>query len=110
MIPQDAARKIDAKTNNHVYSCLFEPNLVEQFQAKPNAIPPMGLRIRSSLEDLSFQPDLVAKFEFPETAPWLYWPMDINLTLSQTKKEDTNPSYFLNKYREIEELHGEAER
>ena len=48
---------------------------------------------------------MVAKFEFPETPPWLYIPVNVNLSLTETKKEDTNPDYFLSKYREIKEIH-----
>ena len=48
---------------------------------------------------------LVAKFEFPETPPWLYTPFNVDFSLAETKKEDTSPDYFLSKYREIKEAH-----
>ena len=50
-------------------------------------IPTFGIRIKESLEELDFNPDIIAKFEFPETPPWTYPTAMVDLTLSYAKKD-----------------------
>ena len=40
------------------------------FGRKPRVIPTFGIRIKESLEELDFDPDIIAKFELPETPPY----------------------------------------
>ena len=53
---------------------------------KTRVIPTFGIRIKESLGELDFDPDIIAKFEFPETPPWTYPTVMVNLTLSYAKK------------------------
>jgi len=87
--------KVAANPTNPTHQCIFEPDYVDKFERKPNVIPSFGIRIRGSLNELAFDTNLVARFEFPETPPWLYVPVNVNLSLTETKKEDTNPDDFL---------------
>ena len=49
-----------------MYDTIFNPRYVDLFVRKPRVIPTFGIRIKESLEELDFDPDIIAKFEFPE--------------------------------------------
>ena len=68
---------------------------MDHFNRKPRAIPSFGIHILESLEELDFTPDIVAKFQFPETAPWTYPTPICNLTLSSAKKDQMDPLKYL---------------
>ena len=63
------AIKIADNPNNPVYDSIFNPRYVDLFSRKPTVIPTFGIRIKESLEELDFDPDIIAKFEFLETPP-----------------------------------------
>ena len=39
---------------------------------KPRVIPTFGIHLKETFEELDFNPDIIAKFPFPETPPWVY--------------------------------------
>ena len=55
---------------------------MDLFGRKPRVIPTFGIRIKESLEELDFDNDIIAKFQFPETPPWKNPTAIVNLTLS----------------------------
>ena len=71
---------------------------------KPRVIPTFGIRIKESLEELDFNPDIIAKFEFPETPPWTYPTAMINLTLLYAKKDQTDPSKYISLHNEVKDV------
>ena len=73
---------------------LFNPQYVDLFGRKAGVIPTFGIRIKESLEELDFDPDIIVKFEFPEAPPWTYPIAIVNLTLSYAKKDQTDPSKY----------------
>ena len=66
------ATKIAANPNNPVYDTMFNPWYVDLFARKPRVIPTFGICIKESLKELDLDPDIITKFEFPETPPWTY--------------------------------------
>ena len=80
--------KIAANPNNPVYDTIFNPRYVDLF-GPPRVIPTFGVRIKESLEELDFDPDIIAKFEFPETPPWTYQTAMVYLTLLYAKKDQS---------------------
>ena len=74
------------------------------FGRKPRVIPTFGIRIKESLEELDFDPDIIAKFEFPETPPWTYPTAMVNLTLSYAKKDQTDPLKYLSLHNEVKDV------
>ena len=98
------ATKIAANPNNPVYDTIFNPRYVELFGRKPRVIPTFGIRIKESLEELDFDPDIIAKFEFPETPPWTYPTAMVNLTLSYAKKDQTDPSQYISLHNEVKDV------
>ena len=65
---------------------------MDLFGRKPRVIQTFGICIRESLEEFDFNPDMIAKFQFPETPPWSYPTSMVNFTLSYAKKDQTDPS------------------
>ena len=56
------------------------------------------------MEELDFDPDIIAKFEFPETPPWTYPTAMVSLTLSYAKKDQTDPSMYLSLHNEVKDV------
>ena len=98
------ATKTAANPNNPVYETIFNPRYVDLFRRKPRVIPTFGIRIMESLEKLDFDPDIIAKFEYPETPPWTYPTAMVNLTLSYAKKDQTDPSTYLSLHNEVKDV------
>ena len=98
------ATKIAANPNNPVYKTIFNPRYVDLFARKPRVIPTFGIRIKESLEELDFDPDIIAKFEFTETPPWTYPTAMVNLTLSYAKKDQTDPSKYISLPNEVKDV------
>ena len=58
----------------------------------------MRLIVQSALDSIVIQ---VKTFQYPDTPPWTYNPLKINLTLAKSKKDATDPMEFLDRYYEI---------
>ena len=56
------------------------------------------------MEELDFDPDIIAKFEFPETPPWTYPTAMVNLTLSYAKEDQTDPSKYISLHNEMKDV------
>ena len=98
------ATKIAANPNNPVYDTIFNPWYVDLFARKPRVIPTFGIRIKESLEELDFDPDIIAKFEIPESPPWIYQTAMVNLTLSYAKKGQTDPLKYISLHNEVKDV------
>ena len=87
-----------------MYDTIFNPQYVELFGRKPRVISTFGIRIKESLEELDFDPDIIAEFEFPETPPWTYPTAMVNLTLSYAKKDQTDPFQYISLHNEVKDV------
>ena len=103
------AIKVASTPDNPVFTSIFQPKYTALFQRKPNTIKPIGLRIQDSFSTLEFSPDLVAKFQYPQTPPWTLTPPDVNLSISNNKKADTSPDIYLSKFQEVKAMLHEHE-
>ena len=56
------------------------------------------------MEELDFDPDIIAKFLFPEIPPWTYPTAMVNLTLLYAKKDQTDPSKYLSLHNEVKDV------
>ena len=98
------ATKIAANPNKTVYDTIFNPRYVDLFARKPRIIPTFGIRIKESLEELDFDSDIIAKFEFHETPPWTYPTAMLNLARSYAKKDQTDPSKYISLQNEVKDV------
>ena len=96
--------EIAAIPNNPVYETIFNPRYVDLFGRKPRVIPTFGIGIKESLKELDFDPDIIAKLEFPETHPWTYPTAIVNLTLSYAKKDQMDPSKYISLHYEVKDV------
>ena len=61
-------------------------------------IPKLGVSLREFLEELGFNPDMIAKFQFPERHPWTYPTYIVNLTFYYN--EGSNRTFYIHEFRE----------
>ena len=64
-------------------------------------LPTFGIHIRESLEEFDFNPNAIAKFQYPETPPRTF----VTITLSHSKKDQTNPSICIHLHNEVKAVH-----
>ena len=77
-----------------VYETIFNPQYVDQFSRKPRVIPWFGICVKKSLEEFNSNTVSIAMFQFPETPPWTYRTVIVNLTLSNAK-DQADPYKFV---------------
>ena len=95
------ALRISANKYNPTHTSIFEPNDEHLFQAKPNAIPTFGIRIKHMLGEMDFHTGKVVPIAICNTPPWKTPTPNILFDLSQYKKADTTPEIFKSKFIEI---------
>ena len=74
----------------------FNPQCLDHFSKKPIVIQTF-----ESFEELDFNPNIIAKFQFPESAPWTNPIPIVNLTLSHVTKDQTYPSIYTLLHNEV---------
>ena len=72
---------------------------------KPRVIPTFGIHVKETFEELDFNPDIIAKFPFPETPPWAYLTPMVNLTLSYASKNQKYPFIYMSSHNEVKAVH-----
>ena len=86
---------VKLKTNpcNPAYASVFQTNYKLLFEAKPNAIPTLGIRMNQALEETGINLDCIAQHSFSTTPPWLLKPHKFNYLLYNIGiKSDTSPN------------------
>ena len=94
--------KLKSNPNNPTYASVFQPNFEPLFEAKPHAIPTLGLRMHQPLTDTGIDLSCIAQCSLPKTPPWLLLRPKFDFTLySLGNKSDTSPDLYLSYYREL---------
>ena len=94
--------KLKANPSNPAYSSVFQPNYTVLFDAKPNAIPTLGLRLRQALAGSGINLNSIALHTLPSLPPWLLQPPGFDYTLyNMGTKLDTPPDQYLSAYHEL---------
>ena len=96
------------KTQNHslthsnpAYTTVFNPNYAIMYSAKPNAIPPFGIRIAPLHNGANIDLTKIDTDSVSSIAPWQLKQPRVLFTLHAGKKADTNPSAYLSAYNEL---------
>jgi hypothetical protein len=84
--------KLKSNTGKLVYSSDFQPNYTALFDAKPNAVPTLGLRLCQALSESCINLNCVAQRLIPSTPPWLFHTPGFDYTLYNVRK---NPTHLL---------------
>jgi hypothetical protein len=94
--------KLKSNSNNPAYASVFQPNFKPLFEARPHAIPTLGLRMHQSLTDIGIDLRCIAQCSLPKTPPWLLRRPKFDYTLfSLGNKSDTSPDLYLSYYKEL---------
>ena len=86
--------KLKSDPNNPAYKCIFHPKYVEEFNQKPSAIPPLSLRVRSSLQAAGIDLDCVEETTIPTIPPWCMPVTEIIFDLTGNKKGEMADAVF----------------
>ena len=97
------ALKIRSYPNNPVHDTIFRPNYENLYERKPNTIPSFGIRIKTALQEVCEDQTIIACTKLPEIPPWSIPHIDIDLSLTKTKKDPSDAPYLLNKFHEIKD-------
>ena len=97
------AIKLSSTPENPTYECVFEINNATKvkFEQKPKEIKPFGLRVLEDLAELNFSKDSTSNFALSKTPFWQMSSPEINLALTNFKKEETHPDIFKKEYNEL---------
>ena len=97
------AIKIAAHQNNPVYETILTPGMWTISVEGQESFQPLVFVSKKSLEESDFNPDNIAKFQFPETPPWTCLTPVVNLILSYAKKNQKDPSIYLSIHNKVKD-------
>ena len=100
------ALRVSANKGNPTHDCVFNPKYQHLFEAKPNAIPTFGIRVKPILNEIQFDASGVVPVGPSQTPPWQVQTPQVILDLAQHKKAGTSPEIFHSKFLEISSLTG----
>lgn len=97
--------------DNPAYATVFQPNFKPLFEARPNIIPTLGLRMHQALLDCGIELGCIAQYSIPSSPPWLLHRPYFDYTLySLGTKSETSPDLYLSRYRELVSSYQEHEK
>ena len=97
------AIQLAANSSNPTHPQVFNPNFEEKFQRKEKAIPTFGLRIRPIFNEIGIDLDNIRDISIPIDPPWEIIIPKVNLSLTNKKKSETNPSVFVSDFCQLRE-------
>ncbi len=93
--------KLAADSKNPAYNDVFDPPYQQFFRIYPNAIKPLGLRMKPILENENINVDTIANVIMPDKEPWTLKTPTVLFDLNIDKKSQTNPEFLKSKFLEI---------
>ena len=93
--------KLISNPENPAYEITLNPDNTELYEAKINAIPSFGIRIREELHSICPDPNQIALYRIPPEPPWRWNKPDIDLSLTEHSKKTTNPVILKAKFFEL---------
>lgn len=97
--------KMAANPDNPTSQCIFSPDCEDLFVESPNSIPPIGIRVKTAMQDLEINLENIAEFELPQTPIWSYSPPPVNFELSKNLKKCTDPNVFISAFQEVKDVY-----
>ena len=94
--------KLKSNPSNPAYSCVFAPCYKVFFDARPTAIPTIGIRIQQQLSETGISLDCIARSSICATPPWLLRTATFVDCLHQLgSKGETAPELYRSKFNEV---------
>jgi ribonuclease HI len=102
--------KLKSHPENPAYPQVVEPSFIEKYRAKPEVIPPFGIRVLEHLNKANIDPDLICDDPlYTSTCPWNLVPPTINWSLTKYKKNSNSPDLFKQLFLEQAEKYSNFE-
>ena len=95
------ALKLRSNPQNPANRDVFYPQHTNFYKKKSKAIKPFGQRIKEDLKKLKINQRYIAKQKYPKTPPWEYVPPQVNFSLNELNKKNTDQSIFRSNLQEI---------
>jgi hypothetical protein len=94
--------KLKSNPGNPAYSSVFQPHYTTMFDAKPNIVPTLGLRLRQVLSECGVNLNCIAEHLIPSTPPWLFHTPGFDYALYNVgTKCNTSPVLYLSLYMKL---------
>jgi len=93
------ALKIRSTPNNPVYDSIFNLRYKEQYERSPTKIPSFAVRIEDDLHQIGVDQNIIVSSGVPDIPPWLFPEVDLDVSLSETKKDPLNAPFLHNKFQ-----------
>ena len=94
--------KLKSNPRNPAYASVLQSNFKRVFEARPHAIPTLGLRLHKALVDSGIELGCIAQYSLPSSPPWLLQRPCFDYSLYNLgTKSDTLPDLYLSCYREL---------
>jgi ribonuclease HI len=94
--------KLKSNPSNPAYSCVFEPCRKALFDARPTAIPTIGIRMQQQLSETGINLDCIARSGICAVPPWLLRSAAVIDSLHQLgSKSEIAPDLFRSKLNEM---------
>jgi hypothetical protein len=94
--------KLKSNPGNPAYSSVFQPNYTALFDAKPNIVPILGLRLRQARSECVLNLNCIAQRLIPSTPPLLFRTPGFDYTLYNVgTKSNTSPDIYLSLYMKL---------
>ena len=101
------ATKLYANKNNLTYQIVFNHDFAQFQNGNPTAIAPFGARILPHLRSANIAIELIADNNVINRPLWTIPKPIVNTHLTESTKEETNPSLYKAKFGELKERHQE---
>lgn len=95
------ALKQKTQPDNPTHQCIFSRLYEEKFHSRPTSVKPFSMRY--DIYNIGIDLDVLCQTGTPAFPPWIYSPPVIDLSLTQYKKDTTNPLFFKQQYYELRE-------
>jgi hypothetical protein len=83
--------KVKSCPTNPTHKCIFEPNYVDLFTRRPNAIPPLGVRVLSIINDMKLDFGVITDSILPTVGLWTMTFPEVFFNMHFEKKSTANP-------------------
>ena len=95
--------KLKANSNNPAFRCVFHPQFEELYDKNKNCIKAIGLRAKKHLLESNIPLGVVQPSTLSEIPPWKLLKPNVDTSLSEYKKSETNSVIFKQKLSEIKQ-------
>ena len=95
------AIKIKSTPKNPANQIIFDPNYEDLYANKRNTIPPLGIRIKTVLQKVCLDINVIPPSKMIEIPTWTVPPVKIDLSLAENKKYSLEARIQVNTFREL---------